>query len=83
MDPKNTANAYEDIARIESLLTRESWKIFQIMAEFADGFEHLASIKPSVSIFGSARSKPEHPYYQKAEEIAKMVSAVMVDTSTG
>ena len=74
MDPKNTANGNEDVARIESLLTRESWKIFQIMAGFVDGFEHLASIKPSVSIFGSARTEPEHPYYQKAEEIARLLS---------
>lgn len=39
----------------DSALTRESWKIFQIMAEFVEGFERLAHIKPSVSIFGSAR----------------------------
>ena len=38
----------------DSLLSRESWKIFQIMAEFVEGFERLACIKPSVSIFGSA-----------------------------
>lgn len=53
---------------------RESWKIFQIMAEFVDGFEHLARIKPSVSIFGSARTKPDHPYYLKAEKIARLLS---------
>ena len=40
----------------DSMLSRESWKIFQIMAEFAEGFERLAQIKPSVSIFGSART---------------------------
>jgi uncharacterized protein (TIGR00730 family) len=71
---KNTARSIEDITNIETALTRESWKIFQIMAEFVDGFEHLASIKPSVSIFGSARIKPENPYYQKAETIARLLS---------
>ena len=40
------------------------------MAEFVDGFEKLSKIGPCVSIFGSARIKPEHPYYQLAEEIA-------------
>lgn len=40
------------------------------MAEFVDGFEKLSKIGPCVSIFGSARTKPEHPYYQLAEEIA-------------
>ncbi len=55
-------------------LTRESWKIFQIMAEFVEGFERLARIKPSVSIFGSARTAPDHPYYQLAEDIAHALS---------
>ncbi|GAB4350894.1 MAG: TIGR00730 family Rossman fold protein [Gammaproteobacteria bacterium] len=55
-------------------LTRESWKIFQVMAEFVEGFERLAGIKPSVSIFGSARIGPEHPYYQLAEDIARELS---------
>ncbi len=39
----------------DAILSRESWKIFQIMAEFVEGFERLVRIKPSVSIFGSAR----------------------------
>ncbi len=58
----------------DSKLSRESWKIFQIMAEFVEGFERLAAIGPSVSIFGSARTKPDHPYYQLAEEIALALS---------
>jgi len=58
----------------DTMLTRESWKIFQIMAEFVEGFERLAQIRPSVSIFGSARTKPEHPYYQKTIEISRALS---------
>ena len=58
----------------DSLLTRESWKIFQIMAEFVEGFERLARIRPSVSIFGSARFRPDHPYYGLTEEIARSLS---------
>lgn len=58
----------------DTVLTRESWKIFQIMAEFVEGFERLAQIKPSVSIFGSARTPTDHPYYQLAEEIALTLS---------
>ena len=57
-----------------SQLTRESWKIFQIMAEFVEGFERLAKIKPSVSIFGSARTAPDHPNYKLAEDIARALS---------
>ncbi len=49
--------------------TNDSWAIFKIMAEFVDGYEKLSKIGPSVSIFGSARTKPDHPYYILAEEI--------------
>lgn len=56
------------------ILSRESWKIFQIMAEFVEGFEALAQIRPSVSIFGSARILPGHPYYALAEDIARRLS---------
>ncbi len=55
-------------------LSRESWKIFQIMAEFVEGFERLARIKPSVSIFGSARTPPDSPDYLLAEDIARALS---------
>lgn len=48
----------------------DSWQIFKIMSEFVDGFERMAKIGPCVSIFGSARTKPENKYYQLAEEIA-------------
>jgi len=48
----------------------DSWAIFKIMAEFVHGFEQLSKIGPCVSIFGSARTKPEDPYYKLAESIA-------------
>lgn len=47
-----------------------SWVVFKIMAEFVNGFEKLAQIGPCVSIFGSARTKPDNQYYQAAELIA-------------
>lgn len=58
----------------DTLLTRESWKIFQIMAEFIEGFEQLSQIKPSVTMFGSARTLPDHPYYKLGEDIARLLS---------
>ena len=58
----------------DSMLSRESWKIFQIMAEFVEGFERMARVKPSVSIFGSARTSPDHPYYQLTIDIARELS---------
>ncbi len=67
----------------DSMLTRESWKIFQIMAEFVEGFERLAKIRPSVSIFGSARTPVDHPYYKLTEEIAKELSDAGFSVVTG
>jgi uncharacterized protein (TIGR00730 family) len=49
---------------------QDSWQIFKIMSEFVDGFEKMAKIGPCVSIFGSARTKPDNKYYIMAEEIA-------------
>jgi uncharacterized protein (TIGR00730 family) len=48
----------------------DSWAIFKVMAEFVEGFEKLSKIGPCVSIFGSARTSQENPYYQMTVEIA-------------
>ncbi len=50
--------------------TSDSWVIFKVMAEFVEGFDKLAEIGPCVSIFGSARTRSDHPYYKMAEAIA-------------
>lgn len=50
--------------------TNDSWAIFKIMAEFVEGYETLSKIKPCVTVFGSARTQPDDPYYALAEEIA-------------
>ncbi len=49
---------------------RDLWRIFRVMAEFTEGFEELASVGPAVSIFGSARTKPDDCYYKLARETA-------------
>lgn len=54
--------------------TNDSWAIFKIMAEFVEGYEKLSKIGPCVSIFGSARLKPGHEYYELAERIAYNLS---------
>lgn len=50
--------------------TADTWSIFKILSEFVQGFEKLAKIGPCVSIFGSARTKPDSKYFRLAEEIA-------------
>jgi uncharacterized protein (TIGR00730 family) len=74
MSDKDTKQKQMPTSLPSGVMSRESWKIFQIMAEFVDGFEHLSQIQPSVSIFGSARTAPDHPYYLLAEEIARKLS---------
>ena len=54
----------------QEIKATDSWQIFKIMAEFVDGFEKMGKIGPCVSVFGSARTKPENVYYKLAEEIA-------------
>jgi len=53
---------------------RESWRVFAIMAEFVEATERLSAVRPAVSIFGSARTPPDHPYYILAETIARQLS---------
>jgi len=59
---------------IDAELNRESWRVFKIMSEFVDGFEQLCSVKPAVSIFGSARIDENHADYKIAQETARLLS---------
>ena len=60
--------------RWKESMAHSSWQIFKIMAEFVDGFEALAKIGPCISIFGSARTKPDTPYYDLTIEIARKLA---------
>ena len=53
--------------------TNDSWAIFKIMGEFVEGYEKLSAIGPCISIFGSARTKPEEKYYKLAKEISQAI----------
>ncbi len=64
----------KQLERRKNRRNTDTWKIFQIMAEFVEGFEQLQEISPSVSIFGSARTQPDNPHYQLAEEVAFQLS---------
>lgn len=84
-------NASEDKRLQESLrqktwdetVTKDSWMVFKVMSEFVDGYEKLAKIGPCVSIFGSARLKPEDPYYQMAVDIARKITEIGFGVITG
>jgi len=55
-------------------ITKDSWRILKYNAETVNGFETLIEVGPSISIFGSARTEPNDPYYTKTVEIASMIS---------
>jgi len=63
--------------------TRETWRVFRIMAEFVEGFDELSKLGPAVSIFGSARTKPDSPYYRLAEQTAEAVVKANMAVITG
>jgi len=65
--PSNGYDAWQD-ARIKDL-----WRVFRIMGEFVEGFETLSEVGPAVSIFGSARSKPDSPEYLLGCKVAKQL----------
>ena len=61
----------------------DSWSVFKIMSEFVEGFETMRRLGPCVSIFGSARTSPEHMYYKMAVEAAKLLSEAGFGVITG
>jgi uncharacterized protein (TIGR00730 family) len=58
----------------KSWSARESWRVLAIMAEFVEATERLNAVRPAVSVFGSARTPPDHPYYALTERIARELS---------
>ncbi|UPQ74857.1 MULTISPECIES: TIGR00730 family Rossman fold protein [Chryseobacterium] len=67
----------------DETITKDSWMVFKVMAEFVDGYEKLAKIGPCVSIFGSARLKPQSKYYKMAVEIAEKITKLGFGIITG
>ena len=63
--------------------TSDSWRVFRIMGEFVTGFDHLATITRGVSIFGSARTSEDDPYYEAARETARLLAEQNFEIITG
>jgi uncharacterized protein (TIGR00730 family) len=64
-------------------LKSDSWRVLRIMGEFVWGFDNLADVSDGVTIFGSARTRPEDPYYQKAVETARLLAEAGIPVITG
>lgn len=73
-------NLRKDWSEIKS---NDSWSIFKIMAEFVEAYDKMAKAGPCVAIFGSARTKPEHPHYLQAVEVAEKLARAGYGVITG
>ena len=76
-------NGIEEQYVIDDFTSKDTWRIFRIMAEFVEGFETLAKIAPAVAMFGSARVLPGSAAYGKAEAIAALLARNGYSVITG
>jgi uncharacterized protein (TIGR00730 family) len=67
----------------DEFLHTDTWRVFRIMGEFVQGFEDLAHIKNGVSVFGSARTPPDHPEYKAAQETGALLAHAGCAVITG
>lgn len=68
---------------IDDLKGDESWRMFRILSEFTEGFDKLANLKFGVSIFGSAQTRPDDPYYDRTVELARRLGDAGYHVITG
>src|ERR1017187_9660552 len=66
-----------------SFIREDPWRIFRIMSEFVDSFQTMSQVGPAVTIFGSARTKPNEKYYRAGVEIAKGLAKHNLAVITG
>lgn len=62
---------------------RESWRVFRIMGEFVEGFDELSRLGPAVTVFGSARTTADDPYFQQCVETARLLGEAGFSIITG
>jgi uncharacterized protein (TIGR00730 family) len=65
------------------ILVSDPWRVLRIMGEFVWGFDNLADVRDGVSIFGSARTKPDDPHYTAAVETARLLAQAGIPVITG
>ena len=68
---------------INDFAKEESWRMFRIMGELIGGFDRLSGVEPAVTIYGSARIRPEDPLYATTEEIARRLGKLGFSIITG
>jgi len=83
--PYNKANSFlsKEQFLVNEIKVGDTWRLFRIMAEFVEGFEHLAGVGPAVTVFGSARAKESDHRYQSARRLGKMMAEKGIAIVTG
>src|SRR5436190_15444100 len=76
-------NGIEEQYVIDDFTSKDTWRIFRIIAEFVEGFEMLAKIPPGVAIFGSARTQPGSVPYERGQAIASILAKNGYSVITG
>jgi uncharacterized protein (TIGR00730 family) len=71
------------IERPDALRKTDPWRVLRIMGEFVEGFEKLGDVYDAVTMFGSARTTAEDPYYKKATETARLLAQAGFPIITG
>ena len=79
---ENNGNGFEIAEQLQNS-QEDLWRVFRIMSEFVEGFETMAKIKPSVLIFGSARTESEEKYYKLTVDVAKELVKKGFGVTTG
>jgi len=69
--------------KIDQSLAKETWRLFRILSEFVDGFETMHEVDHAIAVFGSARTAPDHPYYQQAVECGRKLVEADFSVITG
>ncbi len=76
--------AVEHLEELPSVVAKgEAWRVFRIMGEFVEGFDELMRLGPAVSIFGSARTKPDEPVWEQCVETARLLGEAGFSIITG
>jgi uncharacterized protein (TIGR00730 family) len=94
MSQRSSGSAHPPVTEDERLLAplprerraftkTDSWRVLRIMGEFVEGFDTLSDVYNAVTVFGSARTPPEDPYYAKAVETARLLAMEGFPVITG
>ena len=80
---KKTSNTDQQMKQWTKIKGENAWTMFKVISEMVEGFERLNEIGPCVSVFGSARTKPDHPYYKLAIDVARKLTEEGFGVITG